>query len=303
MKMIDVGWKFENLRTAKAVGRIRLSPETVKKIKEGKIEKGDVLSASKLAGIIGAKKTPELMPFCHPIPLDVVSVEANLGEDFIEFEVEVKGVWRTGYEVEAMVGVMTALINVFDMCKAVDNGMVIEEVKIVEKSGGKSDWAEDLEGLKCAVITVSDSASKGLREDESGKLAIEILKKYKGEVVLYKIVPDEKEEIKKTLKECKEKKVNLVITTGGTGFGPRDVTPEALSELEEKSAPGFEEAVRILGVKFTPKSLMSRSKACFIDKECLVISLPGSKKAVVQNLNMLLPLVKHAIRMARGEGH
>ncbi|SMP04339.1 molybdenum cofactor biosynthesis protein MoaC [Desulfurobacterium pacificum] len=303
MKTVDITTKFDNLRTAKAVGRIKLSPETIKKIVNREIPKGDVLAAAQIAGIMGAKKTAELMPFCHPIPIDHIEVNTKVGENYIEVEAEVRGIWRTGYEVEAVNGVMMALLNIFDMCKAFDKNMEIGEIKVVSKSGGKSDWAEDLKGVKVAVITVSDSASRGERKDKSGKLAMEIVKEYGGEVIGYKVVPDEKEEIKKAILEFKDKGANLILTTGGTGFSPRDVTPEATEEVIGKEMVGFSEAMHILGVRFTPKALMSRAKAGIIDQNCIVINLPGSSKGVEQNLRTFAPLIKHALKMSAGGRH
>ncbi len=303
MKTADVTTKFDNLRTAKAVGRIKLSPETIKKILNKEIPKGDVLAAAQIAGIMGAKKTAELVPFCHPIPIDQIEVKTKVGEDYIEVEAEVKGIWRTGYEVEAVNGVMMALLNIFDMCKAFDKNMEIGEIKVVSKSGGKSDWAENLKGVKVAVITVSDSASRGEREDKSGKLAMEIVKEYGGEVIGYKIVPDEKEEIKKAILEFKDKGANLILTTGGTGFSMRDVTPEATEEIVKKEMVGFSEAMHILGIRFTPKALMSRAKAGILEPNCIVMNLPGSSKGVEENLRMFAPLIKHALKMSTGGGH
>ncbi len=303
MKTADITYKFNNLRSAKAKGRIRLSPKTIKLILEKKIPKGEVLSASQIAGIIGAKKTAEIMPFCHPIPIDHIEVKTTVGKDYIEVEAEVKGIWRTGYEVEAMNAVMAALLNIFDMCKAFDKEMVIEGVRIVEKSGGKSDWADDLKGIKAAVITVSDSAARGEKEDRSGPKAKEILEEFGAEVIGLKVVPDEIEKIRRAIEEFKEKGANLIITTGGTGFSERDLTPEATEPLIKKEMVGFEEAMRILGVKFTPKAIMSRGRAGFINPECMVINLPGSTKAVEQNLRSFAPLLKHAFKMAQGGGH
>ncbi len=303
MKTVDITTKFDNLRTARAKGKIKLSSKTIKKILNKEIPKGDVLAAAQIAGIMGAKKTAELMPFCHPIPIDHIEVITKVGEDYIEIEAEVRGIWRTGYEVEAMNAVMMALLNIFDMCKAFDSGMEIGEVKVVSKSGGKSDWAESLKGLKAAVITVSDSCARGEKEDKSGKLAEELLKQFEAEVVSYTVVPDEKEEIKKAILDSASKGANVIVTTGGTGFSTRDVTPEATEELLDKEMIGFSEAMHILGVRFTPKALMSRAKAGFLNSDTVVINLPGSSKAVEQNLKMFLPLIKHALKMAKGGGH
>ncbi len=300
-KPVDVSNKFETIRTAKAEGKIYLSPESVEMIREGKVPKGDVLLASQMAGMYGVKKTPEILPFCHNIMIDHVVVDTKLEDDGVYVTAEVKNVGRTGVEMEALTAVSAALLNVYDMLKAFDKNMVIGDIKLVSKRGGKSDYAEDLSGLKCAVITLSDSCYKGEAEDRSGKTAIDIIEnEFGGEVVHYKILPDEKDQIVDELKSL-EGKVDVIFTTGGTGFSERDKTPEATKEVIRTEAIGFGEAMRVIGVKFTPKSLLSRGTAGIIGKDTLVINLPGSTGGVKDNLRMLAPMVKHAIRMARGE--
>lgn len=150
--------------------------------------------------------------------------------------------------------------------------MVIGDIKFVSKRGGKSDYAEDLSGLKCAVITLSDSCSRGEAEDKSGKTAIDIIEnEFGGEVVHYKILPDDKDKIVEELKSL-EGKVDVIFTTGGTGFSERNQTVEATKEVIRTEAVGFGEAMRIIGVKFTPKSLLSRATAGIIGKDTLIIN-------------------------------
>ena len=117
MRMVDVSWKFETGREAEAVGKIRLPRHVIEMIRNGEVEKGDVLKVSEIAGIMAAKRVAELLPFCHPIPLDRVEVKAELVGDGVEVRAKVFGVWRTGYEMEAMTAVSVALLNVYDMCK------------------------------------------------------------------------------------------------------------------------------------------------------------------------------------------
>ncbi len=303
MKTVDVTTKFETLRTAKAIGRIKLAPETIKKIVNKEVPKGDVLSAAQIAGIMGAKRTAELVPFCHPIPIDDIELNTKVAKDFIEVESEVKGIWRTGYEVDAVNAVMVALLTIFDMCKSFDKTMVIEGIRIVSKSGGKSDWAEDLKGLRAAVITVSDSTYAKKREDKGGPLARKILEQFGANVVGHTVVPDERKVIEDAIRKFERMGANIIITTGGTGFSERDVTPEATSEVMKKEMVGFSEAMYIVGIRFTPRALMSRAKAGLLSKNCMILNLPGSAKAVKQYLQMFLPLMKHALKMAKGEGH
>ncbi len=148
MRTVDVSSKFETLRSAKAYGRIKLKPETITLIREKKLPKGDLVEATKLSGIFGAKKTGELLPFCHPIAIDFVEVRVELKEESVEVFSEVRGIARTGYEMEALTAVSVALLNIYDMCKGVDDSMVIEEIRLTHKSGGKSDWKEDLRGIR-----------------------------------------------------------------------------------------------------------------------------------------------------------
>ena len=300
-KPVDVSNKFETIRTAKAEGKIYLSSESVEMIKNGEVPKGDVLLASQMAGLLGAKRTPDILPFCHNIMIDHVVVDTQLQEDGVYVTAEVKCVGRTGVEMEALTAVSAALLNVYDMLKAFDKNMVIGDIKLVSKRGGKSDYAEDLSGLQCAVITLSDSCAKGEAEDRSGKTAINIIEdEFGGSVVHYEILPDDKELLAEKLKEL-EGKVNVIFTTGGTGFSLRDTTPEATREVIRTEMIGFSEAMRIVGIKFTPKSLLSRGVCGIIGKDTIVINLPGSTGGVKDNIRMIAPLIKHAIRMARGE--
>ncbi|WP_457622389.1 bifunctional molybdenum cofactor biosynthesis protein MoaC/MoaB [Persephonella sp.] len=298
---VDVSNKFETIRTAKAEGKIYLSPESVEMIKNNQVPKGDVLSASQMAGMLGVKRTADILPFCHNIMIDHVVVNTQLQEDGVYVTAEVKCIGRTGVEMEALTAVSAALLNVYDMLKAFDKNMVIGDIKLLEKRGGKSDYEEDLSGLKCAVITLSDTCSKGEAEDRSGKTAIDIIQnEFGGEVVHYKILPDDKDLIVKELKDLSDR-VDIIFTTGGTGFSKRDVTPEATKEVIRKEMIGFSEAMRIVGIRFTPKSLLSRGVCGIIGDATLIVNLPGSTGGVKDNIRLVAPLLKHAIRMAKGE--
>jgi len=148
--MVDVGGKQVSLRKAIAQGRIRMQAETLQRIIDGKHKKGDVLGVARIAGIMAAKKTPELVPLCHPIALTHVEIEitadTKLKSVLCRASVETRGV--TGVEMEALNAVQVCLLTVYDMCKAVDRGMIISDVGLLSKSGGKSgDWCSELEPL------------------------------------------------------------------------------------------------------------------------------------------------------------
>jgi cyclic pyranopterin phosphate synthase len=148
MKMVDVGSKDKTERVAVATGRVRMSIEALEKIRAGRVEKGDVLAAARLAGIMAAKKTPDLIPLCHPIGLSGVEVEAVPVVVGVELRATVKTVDRTGVEMEALAAVSAAALTVYDMLKSTDRGMVIEAVQLEHKSGGRSGvWTRAQQGL------------------------------------------------------------------------------------------------------------------------------------------------------------
>ncbi len=155
--------------------------------------------------------------------------------------------------------------------------------------------------FKVAIITISDRGAKGLREDASGPLIKEIIKELPGKVIHYEIVPDEKEKIVEALKRnADERLADLILTTGGTGVSPRDVTPEATLEVIEKEVPGFSEAMRAESLKKTPHAMISRA-VCGIRGKSLIVNLPGSPKGVRENLTVILPALPHALSKIKGD--
>ena len=173
MKTVDVSGKIETFRRASARGRIRLRPQTVRLIREKALPKGDLVSATQLTGVFSAKRVGDLLPFCHPVTVDFVEVQVKVNDEYVEVRATVGGVGRTGYEMEALTAVSAALLNVYDMCKGVDSTMVIEEIRLTEKSGGKSDWERDLSGVRVNVL----SPREDLRE-----IAVGYLRKLSAEI-------------------------------------------------------------------------------------------------------------------------
>ncbi len=138
MKMVDVGGKERTERVAVATARLRMQPDTVARIRDGRVEKGDVLAAARLAGVMAAKRTPDLIPLCHPIALTGVTVEVTLDEGGASVRAEVKTLDRTGVEMEALTAAATAALTIYDMVKSVDRGMVIEALQLEHKAGGRT---------------------------------------------------------------------------------------------------------------------------------------------------------------------
>ena len=136
-RMVDVGAKPETDRVAVASGRVRMRAETVELIRQGRADKGDVLAVAQVAGVMGAKRTPELIPMCHPLLLSRIDVAFQLGEDTVSIRATVANTGQTGVEIEALTAVAAAALTIYDMVKAVDRGMVIEQIQLERKEGGR----------------------------------------------------------------------------------------------------------------------------------------------------------------------
>ncbi len=157
--------------------------------------------------------------------------------------------------------------------------------------------------IKTAILTISDRASKGEYPDKSGEIIKSIIKDIQAEIVRYEIIPDDPKLIKqKFIEYCDSLKMDLVISTGGTGLGPRDFTPEVTAAIIEKEVPGISEAIRIEGLKSTRRAMLSRG-ITGIRGQTLIINLPGSPKAVREALATILEAVQHGLEMMRGKGH
>jgi cyclic pyranopterin phosphate synthase len=304
MGMFDIGDKSETLRIATARAIVKVRPRTIQLIQEGKSPKGNIVDAARISATMAAKRTWDLLPYCHPIPIDHIKVDILFKTESIEVDVQVKTTWKTGVEMESLTGASIAALTIYDMLKPIDESLVIESIKLLAKSGGMKDFYEKYsKPLKAVVIVISDSVSKGERRDKSGKLAVERLNSSGFEVVDYRVIPDDASQIESSLIiACDEWKVDLVLTCGGTGLGPHDVTPEATGRLLDKEVIGISEALRMHGQKRTPLSMLSRG-AAGVRGKTVIVNVPGSVKAVSESLDALIPGILHASKMLGGHGH
>jgi len=303
--MFDVADKIDTLRTATAQAIIKINPQTLKIIKEGKIPKGNIFNSARVSATLAAKKTSDIIPYCHPIPIDDIKVNFALNDDdfSIVINVHVKTVWKTGVEMEALTGASVASLTIYDMLKPVDESLSIESLKLIEKQGGTKNLPRfnASQRLTAAVLVASDS--RGYNEDKSGRFILDKLKENGFEIAEYKVVADEAEKIESSLKRfCDELRVNLIVTTGGTGVGPRDVTPDATRKVIQKELTGIGETIRSFGQRRVPSSMLSRGISGVRGKT-LIINLPGSLKAVSQSLNSMFPGLLHIFDMLEGKGH
>ena len=301
--MKDVTFKNETLRTAIAGSTVKCSPQSIQAIQNGTVPKGDPLPYAKAACFLAVKKTPDLIPHCHPLLIESVDVDFKIEGNEIKVEVAVTSTSKTGLEMEALTGASVAALTIYDILKPIDDEIEITSIKLLEKRGGKSDFKISLpHGFKAAVIVTSDSTHKGEREDKSGKAIVETLKNFNVASIDYVVLPDEKEQIKKKLENYCAEGIHMVITTGGTGPGPRDVTVEATSEVIKREIPGISEAIKVYGQKRTPYAMFSRGLAG-LNGKTLIINLPGSTKGAKEGMYAIFPAIFNVYEMMEGKGH
>jgi len=201
-----------------------------------------------------------------------------------------------------MHGASVIALTMYDMLKPIDKGIVIREVGLVEKKGGKSSFKnQNPKSIQAAVVVCSDSVSKGIKEDAAGKAIVDKLKSMDVEVSSYEIIPDELDLIRQKALGLIDSN-QLVIFTGGTGLSMRDVTPEALEPLLERRIPGIEEAIRSYGQKIMPYAMLSRSVAGTIG-DSLVLALPGSTNGAKESMDAVFPHLLHVFRILKGAQH
>ena len=276
-RMVDVTEKKETVREATATGKIKVSRDVYDAIEAGTVGKGDVLSVATTAGIMGVKRTSDLIPMCHILPITNCKIRFEKDPKNLEITCfcTVKVTGKTGVEMEALTGVSVALLTIYGR----------------QRRRGK---------MKAAVVTLSDKGFRNEREDKSGELVQMMLKEAGYEVAEYRLLPDEQTQIETVLKELSdEKEMDLILTTGGTGVSQRDCTPEATMNVATRNAPGIAEAMRYASLAITPRAMLSRGVSV-IRNQTLIINLPGSPKAVKENLEYILPTLSHGLEILKG---
>lgn len=299
--MIDISHRSNTLRYAVAEGSLYASSGTLNIVQKRLVPQGDALEIARIAGIAAAKKTADLIIFCHTVPIDWVEVNILVEDKRLRVVCEVRAVSKTDVEMQALTGATAALLNAYDILRPLDKKLAIGDIKIVDKTGGDSSFQNNFDTpLKAAILIISDSIYADNSKDKVGNIIKQYLQNYPIEADAYEILPDDPNIIQSRLEYLADKqKIDLILTTGGTGLGANDLTPEATKPVIDKIAPGIAEAIRVHGINRTPYAMLSREIAG-LRGESLIINLPGSSNGVKESLDALFPGLLHAFKMIKG---
>lgn len=327
-RMVDVGAKEATERFARARAHVRMSPRAAAIVQAGGGPKGEVLAVARLAGIQAAKQTAQLIPLAHPLPLSFVDVTASVIVDqgLVELLAEARTRAPTGVEMEAMTACSVAALTVYDMVKALETGIAIEGVVLLEKRGGRTDYRREdapsgprgasvapggrtqVPGAapsgapRTAILTISTSKARGQGVDESGPRLRELAEQLGVEVIAAEVIGDDRHAIEGRLRHyALEERCALVLTSGGTGVAPSDVTPEATLAVIQREIPGIAEAMRAASREHTPFWPLSRALAG-VCGGTLIVNLPGSPRSIEQTAAALGAILPHALELIAG-GH
>jgi len=305
--MIQITHKSNSLRKAVAQAVVRVSKEsTMEAVIQRTVPKGDVLEFARVAGLFAVKKTSDVIPDCHPLPVEFTQVSYELSGLEILISVEVHTVYKTGVEVEAMHGASVVALTLYDMLKPIDKSIEISSIRLLSKTGGKSDAMKlSLEKIvlerKAMVLVCSDSVSRGEAQDKAGAEVYARLESLGMQVLSLVVLPDQIIDIQDAINKFASQ-VDLMLFVGGTGLSNRDVTPEAVRPLLTREIDGIMETARRYGQDRMPFAMLSRGVAGMVN-DTLLITLPGSTKGAAETMDALFPSVMHVFAVKDGQKH
>lgn len=303
--MKDITRKPESLRSARATCTLIMPPECLTLLKERKVEKGDALETAKIAGIMAAKKTSELLPYCHPLNILDATIDYEFLDDALRIESEVRLIGATGVEMEALTAAQIAALTIYDMLKphCDQERMRITDGYLLGKRGGKSHYkrASGI-GLTAKLLFVSDPVATGNKPDKAGQAIRNELAQSGIDVSEYAITEADRDtvyrKVEQWLTHSNGDGPDLIITLGGTGLGDRDITVDAIEPLIKRPLPGIMETARTHGQRRTPFALISRGIAGQTG-HTIVVTLPGSTNGAVESWDAICAGLLHALETQR----
>ncbi len=301
--MENISYKTSTLREARARSIVKTDVEGANRLQEKRSTDKDPFLSAETAALAAVGHTSELIPHCHPVRVENFDVDFSLNEGSVTIEVTVEACEKTGMEMEALTAVSVIALNLVEFLKSFTNETHIEKTEIVSNTGGYSQFEDsnwEPGELTAAVLVVSDRVSEGVKEDQSGQLLVEELEDRKFDVSEYRILPDERGQLRETIENCLYNRIDLVATTGGTGPAPRDVTVEATRDVMDRELPGLAEAMRAYGRDRLPYAMFSRGLVAQKGRG-LIINFPGSRGGVRDGVHALFPGLHHFFDI-RGEG-
>jgi cyclic pyranopterin phosphate synthase len=304
--MKDVGLKPDTRRSARASTVLHAPADCIQRLRNADTDKGDALKTARVAGILAAKRTDELIPLCHPLPIHRADIDYELGETQVKVIAEVETIGPTGVEMEALTAASLAALTLYDMLKphCQPSELWITDTRLDEKRGGKSQFGRRLRVTADAlVIVLSDTVAAGRKPDTAGRAVEQALLGAGFAPVGYQVIPDEPEQLRQCIDGALKDGVALIITVGGTGVSPRDRTVETVAPMLTQPLPGLMEAARAFGQRRTPYAALSRGVAGYAGNS-LIATFPGSRGGATETLAAILPSLVHLIEVCRpGKPH
>lgn len=299
--MKNITAKPPTLRSATATATVEMPADCLRLLRERRVEKGDALEIARAAGMLAAKRTWELLPLCHQLPLTGIDIGYQLAQSSVAITVTVETISGTGVEMEALTAASITALTLYDLLKPhAGNVMCIGDIKLLAKAGGKTDFARALSPKgKAVILGPSDAVVAGKKRATAVAEVREGLERAGFELVAVETIADDAAAITARMQHwLAQDGVELIATVGGTGMTRRDCTVAAVSPLLDKELPGFMEAARHYGSQRTPYAMISSGVAGLIGRT-LVITFPGSTRGARETIAALSAGIVHAVEGLR----
>ena len=297
--MKNVGMKPDSLRSATAGAKFYAPAHCLERIAARDTEKGDPQASARIAGILAAKRTDELLPLCHPLPIHAAEVRFTIHDDHVAIAADVHTIGPTGVEMEALTAASMAALTLYDMLKpyAEPDELAIGDTHLIDKTGGKSDHVRQLHApIKAAVFVVSNPIVDGNKPDTAGQQVKADLEAAGFTPIDYQLLAEAPEPLQAAIDHALADGCGLIVTVGGTGIGPKDKVVETVEPLLTTPMPGLMETARAFGQRRSPQAVMSRGVAGFIG-DTLALTFPGSRAGAEETMTALLPSLVHILKI------